>query len=172
MAPACIRLRSFLLRNDPCAPNNYPPSGAPNLTQGVSIHTLADNVPFTGHVNDNDVIVIRQGGALFALGAYCSHYGAPLSQGIVARQTVRCPWHHAAFRLHDGGAETPPALQPIACYEVEKRGDMVFVSGARKKVAPRQHSSDIKNIVIIGGGAAGDSAAATLRQEGYTHASP
>lgn len=146
------------------------PDRGPDLTQGVSVHTLTDNVPFAGHVGGKDVLLIRQGGSIFALGAHCTHYGAPLRQGIVARQTIRCPWHHAAFRLHDGGAETPPALAPVACYEVEKRGDNVFVNGSVKKPVHKKLSSDVthEHVLIVGGGAAGDSAAAALRQEGYS----
>ncbi len=152
-----------------CAQSPTPDRG-PDFTQGVSVHTLTDNVPFAGHVGDKDVLLIRQGGVVFALGAHCTHYGAPLRQGLVARQTIRCPWHHAAFRLHDGGAESPPALAPIACYDVEKRGDTVFVKGAIKKPMAKQLSAEVthEHVVIVGGGAAGDSAAATLRQEGYT----
>lgn len=52
--------------------------------------------------------------------------------------TVRCPWHHACFSLRTGEAVRAPALNPVACFRVDREGDRVFV---RDKVDARPQRS-------------------------------
>jgi NADPH-dependent 2,4-dienoyl-CoA reductase/sulfur reductase-like enzyme/nitrite reductase/ring-hydroxylating ferredoxin subunit len=125
-----------------------------------------------GHVGKDHVVLARSGDRFFAVGAHCTHYHGPLAEGIVVDNTVRCPWHHACFNLETGEALRAPALDPIACWRVERTGDQIFVrdkmpqpSPARQRVAgSRRHPS---SIVILGGGAAGLAAADMLRREAY-----
>jgi nitrite reductase/ring-hydroxylating ferredoxin subunit len=42
---------------------------------------------------------------------------------------VRCPWHHARFDLRTGEAIAAPALNNVACYKIDNRGDLFFVTG-------------------------------------------
>ncbi len=44
---------------------------------------------------------------VFALNDRCPHKGGPLSQGIVAADTVTCPLHGWKIRLEDGQAVEP-----------------------------------------------------------------
>jgi NADPH-dependent 2,4-dienoyl-CoA reductase/sulfur reductase-like enzyme/nitrite reductase/ring-hydroxylating ferredoxin subunit len=146
----------------------------PDLQQGVSVAALRDGEMLVGHVADEDVLLARSGNDIFAVGAHCTHYHGPLSDGIVVDQTVRCPWHHACFGLKTGDAVRAPALDPIACWRVERQGDQVFV---REKLTPSRHKeadrkvrlngSPPSSVVIIGGGAAGLTAADMLRREAY-----
>jgi NADPH-dependent 2,4-dienoyl-CoA reductase/sulfur reductase-like enzyme len=84
---------------------------------------------------------------------------------------VRCPWHHACFSLRTGEALRAPALNPVACFDVETRGDRLFVLGkSAKRQAPPGAITPPgapSSIVIVGGGAAGHAAAEMLRREGY-----
>ena len=50
-----------------------------------------------------------------------------LAEGAIVGDTVRCPWHHACFSLRTGEALAAPALSPVACWTVERRGDQVHV---------------------------------------------
>ena len=81
-----------------------------------------------GHAGEQSVIVARQGDEIFAIGGACTHYGAPLADGLVVGTTVRCPWHHACFDLRTGEAVRAPALNPVARWEVIRDGDMVRVA--------------------------------------------
>ena len=124
-----------------------------------------------GRVGDEEVVLARSGTELFAIRAHCSHYRGPLVEGLIVGDTVRCPWHHACFSLRTGEALRAPALDPIACWRVEREGDRIFVreklpaaqAGARVGSARQVPSS----IVIVGGGAAGVAAAEMVRRKGY-----
>jgi len=142
----------------------------PDLTRGVSLSRLADGAMLAGRVGDEPVLLARRGEEIFAVGATCTHYGAPLADGLLVGDTVRCPWHHACFSLRTGQALRAPALTPIPCFEVEQADGLVRVR-ARREPAPKPPSPARtglpQSIVIVGGGAAGHAAATTLRAEGY-----
>jgi NADPH-dependent 2,4-dienoyl-CoA reductase/sulfur reductase-like enzyme/nitrite reductase/ring-hydroxylating ferredoxin subunit len=144
----------------------------PDLTQGVDAAQLADGQMLLGHVADEPVLLARRGSEVFAIGSSCTHYGGPLAKGLMVDETVRCPLHHACFSLRTGEALHAPAFDPVACFDVEKRGDRLFVIGKRKPstAGPTLKPSGVASIVIVGGGAAGYAAADMLRREGYAGA--
>jgi NADPH-dependent 2,4-dienoyl-CoA reductase/sulfur reductase-like enzyme/nitrite reductase/ring-hydroxylating ferredoxin subunit len=142
----------------------------PDLTQGIALAELADGGKLLGHVGDEQVLLVRHGIEVYAVGAKCTHYGGPLADGLVVDHTVRCPWHHACFDLRTGEALRAPALSPIASWSVEQRVGKVFVSEKRSQSKPKPRSRAGKapeRIVIIGGGAAGFAAAQRLRLAQY-----
>jgi len=145
----------------------------PDLTAGVPLDRLPDGGMLQGHAFGEPVLLVRQGASVFAVGATCSHYGAPLNEGLVVGDTVRCPWHHACFDLRTGEALRAPALRPLSCWEVVHRLDQVFVIRRRDVEFPKQSgpgreaARQPSSIVIVGAGAAGTAAAMTLRREGY-----
>lgn len=141
----------------------------PDLSAGVSLDALSDGAMLAGQIDGEAVLLIRREDDLFAIGATCTHYGGPLSKGLIVDETIRCPWHHACFNLNTGEPIRAPALNPIPRWRVEVRNGVAFV---REKLprhardARRPHSPP-ESIVIVGGGAAGNAAAETLRREGY-----
>jgi len=144
------------------------PAG-PDLTEGVAVADFTDG-KLVGHVGDEEVLLIRSGGEIFAIDAHCSHYHGPLADGIVVGETVRCPWHHACFDLRSGEALRAPALSALACWKVEARDGRVFVAGKREQPRPRGKTAPANapgRIVIVGGGAAGFAAAEMLRRREY-----
>jgi NADPH-dependent 2,4-dienoyl-CoA reductase/sulfur reductase-like enzyme/nitrite reductase/ring-hydroxylating ferredoxin subunit len=148
-----------------------PPTG-PDLGAGVPIDDIPDGGMLAGHVGAEPVLLARQGGEWFAIGAVCSHYSGPLAEGLMVGDTVRCPWHHACFSLRSGQALRPPALNDVSCWRVEQRAGTVWVTGQIPKPKPEPRMSRAgapgpESVVIVGAGAAGESAAETLREEGY-----
>ena len=142
-----------------------------DLSKGVEASSLADGGMIRGRVGDEEVVLARSGTELFAIRAQCSHYRGPLAEGLVVGDTVRCPWHHACFSLRTGEALRAPALDPIACWRVERDGGRVFVREKLPAARPAPASTSARqapsSIVIVGGGAAGVAAAEMLRREGY-----
>jgi len=146
-----------------------PPTG-PDLNQGISIAELPDGGKLLGHAGGEQVLLLRRGEDVFAVGAACTHYSGPLAEGLVVGNTIRCPWHHACFDLRTGEHLRGPALGPIACWEVEKRGGKIHLG--KKRASPASPYGAIQGkaperIVIIGGGAAGFAAAERLRRAGH-----
>ena len=141
----------------------------PDLARGISLTELADGSMLQGHAKGKPILVARRGDGYFAIGAMCTHYGAPLATGITVDDTVRCPWHHACFSLRTGEALRAPALDPVTCWKVETRDGKLFVRDKEPEKKPRGSGSAKvpENVVIVGGGAAGNAAAEMLRREGY-----
>jgi NADPH-dependent 2,4-dienoyl-CoA reductase/sulfur reductase-like enzyme/nitrite reductase/ring-hydroxylating ferredoxin subunit len=144
------------------------PSG-PDLAQGVSVGEFTGET-LLGHVGDQDVLLVRAGGEIFAIDAYCSHYHGPLAEGLVVGDSIRCPWHHACFNLRSGEATRAPALNPLAVWQVEHEGDRIVVRRKREQPTPRGNKAAAapERIVIVGGGAAGFAAAEMLRRQQYS----
>ncbi|HEX4585448.1 MAG TPA: FAD-dependent oxidoreductase [Burkholderiaceae bacterium] len=148
-------------------------STGPDLAQGIRAADLGDGQMLAGHVGEDAVLLARRGAEFFAIGATCTHYSGPLAEGIIAGETVRCPWHHACFSLRTGEALRAPALSPVACWAVESVDGKVFVRGRKKDVSPdRRHAGAASEpppgrVVIVGGGAAGFAAAEMLRRERF-----
>ncbi len=141
------------------------PSG-PDLAHGIPETQIPDGGKLVGHVGDDEVLLVRRGADIFAIGAHCTHYHGPLVDGLVVDDTVRCPWHHACFDLRTGEALRAPALSPVPCWAVERHDGNIFVLGKREDSRPRRSrpaTAAPEKIVIVGGGAAGFAAAEMLR---------
>lgn len=140
----------------------------PDLSEGVDADLVKEGEVLLGHAEGEGVLLTKRGDDILAVSATCSHYGGPLAQGLVVGDTIRCPWHHACFSLRTGEAVAAPALNAIACWDVERRAGRLLVLGkAKDRVPKRTPPRQPAAIVIVGGGAAGQAAAETLRQEGY-----
>ncbi|QDH17465.1 FAD-dependent oxidoreductase [Swingsia samuiensis] len=138
----------------------------------VAFDELEDGKITTFSVKDKSIILIRDGENVYALDGKCPHKHAPMGQGVFCKNdrehgVVVCPWHKAVFRVQDGGLEEPVALEGLASYSVDVRDGRVFVSDhAQEKPSP-QPKQENESVLILGGGAAGVTAATTLREEGF-----
>ncbi len=140
---------------------------ATDLTAGLALEKLADDGMVSGKVGDDDVLLVRRGDEVFAIGAHCTHYHSPLADGLLVDDTVRCPWHHACFDLRTGEALRAPALDALERWRVERSGGQIFVREKLPGAARKGAGNGPESVVIVGGGAAGLAAADALRREGY-----
>src|SRR5580693_3015780 len=78
------------------------------------------------HGRHRPVLLVQEGGQVFALDNRCPHMGFPLDRGSVEDGILTCHWHHARFDLESGctfdlwADETPT-------FPVELRNDEVWV---------------------------------------------
>lgn len=142
----------------------------PDLAKGVPLSSLPASGVLAGHVDGSPVLLSRLDDGIFAVSGTCTHYGAPLAEGLVVDGEVRCPWHHACFSLRTGRALKAPAFAALRTWRVDIAGDKVFVhadlgtAGESPSARPR---TDPERVVIIGGGAAAFAAADRLRGLGF-----
>ncbi len=60
-----------------------------DLSQGISLDQLADGKMLLSQVSGEDVLLVRRGQNIFAVGAHCTHCHGPLVDGLVVGDTVR-----------------------------------------------------------------------------------
>ena len=128
-------------------------------------------------VDGREVLLIRHRDRVTALSARCTHYGAPLVEGVLHGGRITCPWHHAVFDASSGLSLEPPGCDGLRRFEAR------VVDGEIRVTIPDAPDADVdrvepdfaraapdngKVIAIVGAGAAGSSAAETLRASGYT----
>jgi nitrite reductase/ring-hydroxylating ferredoxin subunit len=87
----------------------------------TTVDELADHKPVQVRVGDAEVLIVRNGDELFAIGNRCTHQQAPLHRGPVkfsgSLRTVRCPLHGSTFDLAEGRVIQGPAVQAVPSYE-------------------------------------------------------
>lgn len=116
------------------------------------------------------VILARVQGEYYAFGAKCTHYGAPLNEGVLKGHSLICPWHHACFDIRSGLRLEPPALNDLPHFPVHIENGFVTVTIPHDNETEPQgkaHPAESRHFVIVGGGAAGNAAAEELRRAGF-----
>jgi len=153
---------------EPASADGKPPP--PDLVEGAPGASVPEGGMLVGRVGEEEVLVARVGGELFALGARCTHYQGPLGEGLIVGDTVRCPWHHARFCLRTGVARAAPAIDPLKRWVVRETDGVIRVGPETAEAAPkpgRRPQAGPRRVVVVGGGAAGFAAAEMLRREGF-----
>ncbi|PWN93116.1 hypothetical protein FA10DRAFT_263819 [Acaromyces ingoldii] len=136
---------------------------------------------FAGEGDDAvQVLVSNVSGKMYATSAKCTHYGAPLANGVLTGSgKLICPWHGACFDAKSGDIEDAPALDNLLSLKLdidESNGD-VYVEGDPEKLKGKPGQAPTcqkatqkggKGLVIVGGGSAAINAAESSRKNGYT----
>lgn len=108
-------------------------------------------------------------GRIYCVSAKCPHEAGSLTSGFLNGFHIVCPLHGAEFDVRTGQLVSPPGLKSISSYEVSEKDGMVVVNLEKTMEKYQQgQKPDPRHFVIIGAGAAGATAAETLRKEGFT----
>ncbi|XP_060942389.1 apoptosis-inducing factor 3-like [Limanda limanda] len=124
-------------------------------------------------VGHHSVLLTRCEGRYSAIGNQCTHYGAPLSKGVISGHRVRCPWHGSCFNVHTGDLEECPGMDCLPCHKVKIQNNKVYVSVNKKTLRQEKRLKSMgaavpgvtHTVLLLGGGAASLICAETLRQE-------
>ena len=110
-------------------PGSQPPA---DFVDVAKLSQLEESKPFKADANGYPVLLVRQRQRVFALSEICTHLGAPLSEGTIEGDCVRCPWHGSTFELETGKIHEGPAVRPQISFEVRIIDDQIAVRTHQK----------------------------------------
>ncbi len=124
---------------------------------------------------EDTILVINYRGEIYSIQSKCSHFGFDLAKGLLVGDKIICPLHNASFSIKTGGDEYGPVFNGLKTFQVERVDGKIKVSIPKNgwssapeyKELGKDNIDKSKQIVIIGAGSAGLSAAETLRKTGY-----
>lgn len=126
-------------------------------------------------IEGGKVLLCNVNGQVHALNANCTHYGAPLKNGVLTPEgRLTCPWHGACFNVASGDVEDSPAPLALNKFDVVEKDGGVYVKGKEADIKGGKRTVNIKTtpssedkLVIVGGGSGTFGALLKLRELGY-----
>ncbi|KAK7421125.1 Apoptosis-inducing factor 1 [Neonectria magnoliae] len=130
-------------------------------------------------VQDGKILLVNAGGKVQALGAKCTHYGAPLVNGVLTTAgRLTCPWHGACFNAKTGDVEDAPALDSLPVFKVAERDGAIYLTGEEADIKGSRRKPNFKcaavggaqeeKVVVVGGGSGAMGVIEGLREKGFT----
>ncbi|KZV59680.1 flavo protein [Peniophora sp. CONT] len=127
---------------------------------------------------DGRILLSNIGGKIHATSAFCTHYGAPLSRGVLTGDgRVVCPWHGACFNVCNGDIEDAPGSAPIHSFKTTIENGQIHVTAEPASTKPENKSRPPKvvstveesgpGVVVVGGGSGAYGVVESLREQGY-----
>jgi nitrite reductase/ring-hydroxylating ferredoxin subunit len=101
--------------------------GPTDWTPAAEVSQLQDGEPTRVVVDDTPVLLLREGGAYYALHDRCSHRGCSLADGTVEGEEIVCACHGSRFDRRDGSVRQGPATAPQPAFETRVREERVEV---------------------------------------------
>ena len=99
----------------------------PDFEEIASINDFGDADRLEVFLGDTPALLIRIQDQFLAIEDVCTHDGQPLTNGCIEEGAIISPRHGARFDLVTGKALCMPATKPIQTFEVEVRGQKIFV---------------------------------------------
>ncbi|CBF82545.1 hypothetical protein AN9103.2 [Aspergillus nidulans FGSC A4] len=129
-------------------------------------------------VQDGKVLLVKYEDKVHAISPKCTHYGAPLKNGVVSPEgRITCPWHGACFNVKSGDIEDAPAPAALNTFELFEENGSVYIRGEESAIKSGQRISEHKcsssgpgGLVIIGGGSGTLGVILAIRELGYNGA--
>ena len=75
-------------------------------------------------------LVHAEDGRYYAIEDRCSHEDYALSEGELDGYAIECPRHGSCFEIRTGDVLNPPAVLPVATFEVSLTPDAVVIDVA------------------------------------------
>jgi nitrite reductase/ring-hydroxylating ferredoxin subunit len=113
------------------------------------------------------ILLVKQNNQFYAVSSRCTHYGAPLVNGVLYKDRLRCQFHGAAFNITTGDIEDYPGVNCLPKFDVTlgTANDVYLTTTLARLLNPSPIRTRIekacvieasrKKIVIIGSGSAG-----------------
>ncbi|KAJ2893566.1 monodehydroascorbate reductase [Zalerion maritima] len=122
------------------------------------------------------VLVVNSAGKVQAMGPKCTHYGGPLTKGVLTTNgRITCPWHGACFSTVTGDVEDAPALDSLPIFRVTERDGAIYITGDEARIKAGRRKPGFKcsttpgddKVVVVGGGSGAVGAVEGLREKGF-----
>ncbi|KAF8476027.1 hypothetical protein BDZ91DRAFT_818616 [Kalaharituber pfeilii] len=123
------------------------------------------------------VLLLKVNGELRVLNPRCTHYGAPLVNGVVTGDgRLTCPWHGACFNTATGDIENAPALDHLNSFPVTVKDGAIYITATEEKIKSGRRRPQIQctpaataeHVVIVGGGSGAIGTIESLREKGFS----
>lgn len=99
--------------------------GSDDFVPVMDAQDLPENKLTRVDVAGMPAVLLKQGRAIYAIAATCSHLGGPLDEGTVKDGVVQCPWHGSCFRMSDGSVVNGPATYAQPTFAVRVRNNKI-----------------------------------------------
>ncbi len=99
--------------------------GSDDFVAVMDVQDLPEGKLTRVDVSGISAVLLKQGKAIYAIGATCSHLGGPLDEGTVENGVVTCPWHGSCFRMSDGSIVNGPATYAEPTFAVRTRNGKI-----------------------------------------------
>jgi nitrite reductase/ring-hydroxylating ferredoxin subunit len=95
----------------------------------AALSELSDPAQVIVTVEGEDILLVRMGERVYAVGNECTHEWVWLDDGILHEETceIECPMHEGRFDLRTGEATHEPCEVALPSYPVRVEGDDVLV---------------------------------------------
>merc|ERR1712000_435369 len=126
-------------------------------------------------IEGGKVLLVKVGDQISALNTNCTHYGAPLKNGVLTPEgRLTCPWHGACFNTKTGDVEDSPAPLALNKFNVIEKDGGVYITGKEADIKGGKRQDNVKTtpstdekVVIVGGGSGTFGAILKLRELGF-----
>ena len=78
-------------------------------------------------LREAEILVTKHAGQLYCLEARCTHAGAPLVEGELKDDVLKCPWHGSRFNIRNGLVINGPAGKQLRVYNCIIQEDRLLV---------------------------------------------
>lgn len=100
------------------------------MSEAVKVATASELAAVNRKVVDVEgvaIAVFRVGDDYYAIEDVCTHDGGPLAEQDPEGAEIECQRHGARFDLRTGKVLRLPAVEPVATFPVEVRGEDVYI---------------------------------------------